>query len=205
MKYFLDNVKINYNKKMDNYLFEKYRNRLLNSFPKKLNGDVNEIIKILPLDNCKIKNNLFSEDNIVINLTDEKIHIPYRIYFNEIKYNVRITDIQKAILFCIYSRHHDGFIRQKYIEKIVDSNYYWITPFFIQLFGEYIYEIIPLFDEYYKNNINNCIKFINENKEYWGKIECRVISYWNEYYRHVYPEYKKYIGNEIICKINKNI
>jgi len=196
---------------MDKRLYDCV-NILSNSFPKELSNEFNNIIEILPLEekiinhfykNYTIDNLISGDSSIILKLNNDIIKIPYRIYFNEPQKTRNLSDIQNDILYCIYSRHYNGFIRQKNIEKIKDNKNYWITPFFIQLFGEYIYEIMEIFNEYLNMNMDNCIKFINENSEYWRKIENRMISYWNEFYRDKYPKYKKYLGKEIIAKINK--
>ena len=178
-------------------------NRIRNSFPKELSQEVNVIAELLSVENIKC-NRLYSNNNIEILLNGSIINIPYRIYFSELKNTAKLNENERNILNCIYSRHNNGFVRQKYIEKMIENKNYWVTPFFIQLFGEYIYRIIEIFNEYLTNNLDNCIKFINENQKYWKKIESKVASYWNEYYREECPKYSKYLGKEIINKIRKN-
>ena len=179
-------------------------NRIRNSFPKELSQEVNTIIELLLYENNNMLNGLFSNDNINIVINSNLVSIPCRIYFDEPKNTTKLNEGEKNILNGIYSRHDNGFVRQKYIEKMIENKNYWVTPFFIQLFGEYIYRIIEIFNEYLTNNLDNCIRFINENQKYWRKIESKVASYWNEYYREEYPVYSKYLGKEIINKIRKN-
>ena len=193
-------------------ILDKYKNTLLNSFLKELYNEVMNVLETLPykenlvtnnLNKNYIVNNLIHDILEIVKLNNNIVKIPYRIYFNEPQNIKNLNNIQMDILCCIYSRHHNGFIRQKYIEKIVDSKNYWVTPFFVQLFGEYIYEIMEIFNEYLNVNMDNCMKFIYENQEYWEKTKNRMISYWNEFYRGKYPEFNKYLGKEIIKKINR--
>jgi hypothetical protein len=189
---------------MNEKYFNEFFKRILNSFPKELSQDVNAVINILPYKNYK-SDYLFDENKINIFLNGENVNIPYRIYFNEPINIIGLNDNQKIILNCLFSRHNNGFVRQKHIEKLMENKNYWITPFFIQLFGEYIYRMVEIFNEYINKNMNNCIKFISENNDYWKKIENKVASYWNEYYKKEYPEYNKYLGKEIINKIKNGI
>ncbi|MDR1218169.1 MAG: hypothetical protein LBK73_01000 [Treponema sp.] len=195
-------------------ILDKNKNALLNSFPKELHNDAINVFEILPHNenvfiNCYnenyIKNDLIHNNVETVKLNNDIIKIPCRIYFYEPKNIENLNNIQKGIVCCVYSRHHNGFVRQKYIQKMVDNKNYWVTPFFVQLFGEYIYEIMEIFDEYLNINMDNCIKFINENQKYWEKIKNRMISCWHEYYRRKYPEFNKYLGKEILEKINKII
>ena len=124
----------------------------------------------------------------------------------------KLTDLQKAILNCIYLRHHNGFIRQRRLEKLIDTTDYFVVPFIFQLLGEYVMEILEVLQKHINPNIDNYVKFINENQKYWTQTESRMISYWNEYYRRpMYPNYlppkyatrKEYIGQQIVDRLKK--
>ena len=85
------------------------------AFPKELNKDLQEVFKVIPM---KTYNNIstgYSEDIIEYYLNGNIIKIPYRIYFAdaEISKKVDLTDTQKEILCCIYTRSCDGYIRGK--------------------------------------------------------------------------------------------
>ena len=54
----------------------------------------------------------------------------------------RLDSPGTEILHCIYSRHHDGFVRQRHIEAVLDSTHPWVIPYVIQLIGEYVIEIV---------------------------------------------------------------
>jgi hypothetical protein len=82
------------------------------------------------------------------------------------------------------TRHHDGFVRQKHLERIIRSENIWMPPFVIRLVGEYIVEILDATDQ----NLSNLDISIYEQFAWWNPelialTEQRVISYWNEYYR----------------------
>jgi hypothetical protein len=136
----------------------------------------------------------------------EKINIPVRINFNEPNERAekQLTVRQKDILNCIYTRHHNGYVREKRLKNVSGDSDKWKIPYLIQLLGEYIYEILPVIDKSInENTLVFYTEFINENPKYWQQTESRMISYWNEYYRHRFPDLKKYLGYKIINRIKK--
>lgn len=152
------------------------KEQILNSFPAFLKQDVELVIDILPFD----KKNLFSPDAQSINLDNECLKIPCRVYFDEPSSSKEkdLTEIQKVILNCIFLRHHNGFVRQRRLELLIDNTEYFVVPFVFQLLGEYVIEILFVLDKLInENKLHKYSKFISENAEYWQKTESRVISY----------------------------
>ncbi len=192
-----------------------YQDRLLNAFPLTLHDDVTAVLDILPFDINAVKlsggqvhkvDNLISSKNLTVQLDTKLLTIPYRLYFNEpdkAKEN-NLSDTQKTILNCIYLRHHNGYVRQRRLELLADKNKYWVTPFTLQLLGEYVFEILVVLDKYLTDkHLKNYGRFINENPKYWQQTENRMISYWNEYYRRKFPKLKDYLGRQLVDRIKK--
>lgn len=190
-----------------------YRNRLKKSFPLELKEDLEVVLSILPLENDKIElidGNIHKVQDLIfdyfkdIKLDGENLSIPYRVYFNEPnpdKEN-KLTDNQKAILNCIYLKHHNGYVRQRRLEQLGKNSQYWITPYTFQLLGEYVLEILDVLDNQIDNtNIDNYKRFAIENPKYYLQTESRMISYWNEYYRRKFPKLKTYVGRIIFDQI----
>lgn len=190
----------------------KYRETLLNAFPRTLKKDVESVLNILPFEvnNVELSDgqfynveNLIHPDFQIVNLDGEVLKIPYRVYFNEpkIEKEQTLTNRQKSILNCIFLRHHNGYLRQSRLEKI-ENNEYWITPFTFQLLGEYVIEIIEVLDNQIDDNkLENYKRFANDNPKYYQQTESRMISYWNEYYRRKFPNLKLYIGRIIFDQL----
>jgi hypothetical protein len=193
----------------------EYKDRILKAFPTALSADVKEVLEVLSLNNYKVKlsdgqvhqiDNLIHPSELYLTLEQEKLIIPYRLYFNEpdSESEKALTDKQKAILNCIFLRHHNGFLREQRLKQLIETKEYWVIPFTIQLLGEYVYEILEVLDKHInEQNLNLYVKFIQENPKYWQQTESRMISYWNEYYRSRFPDLKKYIGLEIVKRIKK--
>jgi len=165
---------------------------IMNSFPENLKSEVSDVCKIIPLE-AKFKLDLISSNSYAILVNGEKLKIPARIYFNEPKEETekRLTDRQKDILNCLYTRHHNGYIREKRLKKLSEKPEKWKIPFLVQLLGEYIYELFPIIDKKVNDNTLAFYKaFIDENPKYWKQTESRMASYWNEYYRYRFPNLK---------------
>ena len=189
---------------------------ILNSFPATLKQDVEKVIEVLPLNEHNVLltggqihqvDNLIHPNEQLVFLDKELLNIPCRLYFNEPSLDKEelLTDLQKIILNCIYLRHHNGFIRQKRLEQLLNKTEYFITPFTFQLLGEYVMEILEVLQKHINpTTIDNYLKFINENQKYWTQTESRMISYWNVYYRRIkFPKLNDYIGKQIVDKIKK--
>lgn len=194
---------------------KEYKDRLLKSFPAEFKSDVESVIKILPLEKNDVKlcdgqvhkvENLIHPTELTINMNREQLTIPYRLYFNEpdIDSENNLTDRQKSILNCIFLRHHNGYLREKRLKKLVYKDEKWIIPFTIQLLGEYVFEILEVLDEHINDKtINDYYSFTEENPKYWQQTESRMISYWNEYYRMNFPKLKQYLGTALVKRIKK--
>ncbi len=191
-----------------------YLDTLRAAFPKQLSHDLDIVFSILPLSNHSITlhdgktykvDNLIHTEKVSILVRGEELSIPCRLYFDEPEADleVQLTETQKTILNCIYLRHWNGYIRQKRLEQLSDTNEYWTIPFTIHLLGEYVFEIIEVLDpKINESSLPQYAKFVIENPKYWQSTESRMISYWNEYYRHPkFPKLKEYLGYQIAKRI----
>jgi len=194
----------------------EYEDWLQNCFPQSLKGEVRAVLDVMPFGVNDVKSTgrqIHNVDNLIrptfltVQLDNEVLNIPYRLYFNEPdkEDEAKLTDTQKTILNCIYLRHQDGHVRESRMRKLLDKNDYWIIPFTFQLLGEYVLEILEVLDKHINNeNIYNYQTFVKENPKYWQQTESRMISYWNEYYRRPnFPILKDYLGYQIMNRIKK--
>ena len=180
---------------------ETYSGISKHAFPKRFANEITNLNLML-----KLKSRYEDSRAFDVIVEDQLIKIPCRIYCEETDYKTihELTDLQRLILFCYFTRHHNGFVREKYLKKVIAFDEEWIIPYVIQLLSEYIREIHA--ELLSKKNVitsNNYIKFINHNKEFYLKTKQRVFSYWNCNYRTVDKnEYEsiqviKYIDNLI--------
>ena len=102
-------------------------------------------------------------------VSGEHISIPQRVYHHPLGISVGFrlgfrSKLAREILDCIFTRHADGFVRQKYLGRIIHSNNIWIPPFVLGLAGEYVIEILrdieralpqldrSVYDDFARNN-----------------------------------------------------
>lgn len=74
--------------------------------------------------------NLISATEQQVILNGEPLQIPERIYFNEPAVGKRepLTSIQNTILNCLYTGHHDGFVRQRALMKLAGKSNDFTIP-----------------------------------------------------------------------------
>ena len=106
-----------------------------------------------------------------------------------------LTNLQKEILSSLYTRHHDGFVRERHLRQLLGVDEPWLPPFVIRLLGEYVVEICELIaDRVGAMPRDTYAKFAMENPDYIGLTRRRVVSYWACYYRAMpieqYPAYR---------------
>lgn len=164
---------------------------LIHAFPAVLGNDVVEALSVLP------ENSLTSQ-TFSARVADEILALPYRIYHNPALINTAsLNSIQKELVDCLLTRHHDGIIREQHLRRIVSYDHIWIPPFVLQLVGEYVIEILQVI----KHNLtllNTSMyqQFLHANPELFAQTKQRVTSYWNCYYGNSRPE--QYVGFEVL-------
>jgi hypothetical protein len=108
------------------------------AFPCRLRADVRAALKVLP----PAEHRPASPFRVL--LSGEVVAIPYRIYAAEPSPDRQEAQlpIQRAVIDCLYTRHHDGWVRQRRLERVIGLVEPWVTPFVVQLIGEYVEEIL---------------------------------------------------------------
>ena len=133
-----------------------------------------------------------------VSVSGERVTIPYRVYNPEPDPGVvaPLAPVQRAILSCLYSRHHDGFVRERTVESLLRSDDPWVIPFVVQLVGEYVVEIVELIERGLtaRSDLAPYERFASENPEFVGLTRKRAVSYWDCYYRDRYPDARSYPG-----------
>jgi hypothetical protein len=119
-----------------------------------------------------------------VRVGNEVVWIPYRIYYDPPVQTILLTGLESKMLNCLFTRHHDGFVRQKHLTQIIQSRDVWTPCFVVQLVGEYVIEILRIIQEnlpYLETSIY--AGFVRANPEFLALTEQRVISYRDCYYR----------------------
>jgi hypothetical protein len=117
-----------------------------------------------------------------VTIDGEPVTIPDRVYNSEPRHPERLTDLQRRILHCVYSRHHDGFVRQTHLRELLHCHEPWIAPFVVKLVGEYVLPIVEdvwtaISDDPAERETLR--RFARENPTFMELTRQRAISYWN--------------------------
>jgi hypothetical protein len=139
-----------------------------------------------------------SAEGFSVKVAGEMITVPYRLYHSPSQIKAEhLTDLEKEIVDCLLTRHHDGFVRQLRLERIIRSGNPWVPPFVVQLLGEYSIEIIGVIHEHL-NSLDRPLyrEFLQANPEFFTQTAQHVESYWDRYYR-VLPR-EEYIGFKVL-------
>lgn len=162
-------------------------------FPKSLKEDFLNLVKKLSIKAIKI-----SDFKTTYQLTKETVIIPYRIQLEEKEVD-ELTETEKQLLFCIYTRHYDGHIRQKYIKKLLEIELQeWEYPFILSLGEEYVYEILMTLYNNLKTKDNQKLKeFARNNKELLCNGYMKMVNYWNRFYKTKTLNFHNYVGRKL--------
>ncbi len=122
----------------------------------------------------------------------EKLLIPYRIYNPEPSeaFLAELDALERLLLACLYTRNHDGFVRQRNLAPLLSSDEPWVIPFIVQLLGEYVIDICEDIAEFTNTTLRtrktmrrNFVSFFEHNPEFIALTESRATSYWDCYHR----------------------
>jgi len=160
----------------------------IQAFPKACTKDVEAVIRLLPRRYFKP----VTWGEIDVTFFGEQLILPSRLYLDEItEAKIQtLSETQRWLLYCMYTRHHDGFIREKYVQRLEQeqANPGWVLLYLIELTGEYVREILeriePVLQIWPEEQLRT---FAAANERYLQRIERRIISYWDLHQRTAYP------------------
>ncbi len=129
----------------------------------------------------------------------ESVRIPYRIYNAEPTEEsvARLTPLQQTVLHCLYTRHHDGFVRQTASGAGDRSSFLWVVLYVVQLMGESVVEILGVLADRLDLETRHGVSRLACATDDSLRGECRIVSrrpprrvtsYWNCYYRFRLPD-----------------
>lgn len=170
-------------------------------FPKEYSDEVRNVERMLSHVAYVGTGGYCSKDKVEYWIQEQTVWLPYRVYLLEPSENeiALLTDVEQLILFCIYTRNHNGYLRENYLKRILCKNFpEWCFPYVVKLCSEYVVEILEVIYENLKDRKNDDIqKFCLVNKAAIRKDYARMVSYWNEYYRFQWYRFNEYIGRKL--------
>jgi len=126
----------------------------------------------------------------------EFVTIPQRLYLDA-PYVSRTVD---GVTAAVMSRHDDGFVRERAVERLLGERGEWVVPFLMRLVGEYVIEIIDRIDGRFDQLDHQAWRaFMIANPKLVATTDAQVMSYWNAYHRH-FPR-AEYRGFRVMEKL----
>ena len=170
------------------------------SFPSYLQKDATKIADFLQQNDPKDFKTTGAE---AVCLKGEFLELPQRVYFGE--YNTQsLTLVQEQMLNCLYLCHCNGHLREHYLRELLIVKENFTLPFIAKLFGDYVIEIVKVLHSELPDVTRDKLRdFFQANPLYKKRIESRIASYWDLFYRNAYPNFKKYIGYQLFQTIVK--
>lgn len=176
-------------------------NPLITAFPAELASDAEAVLAVMP------DSRLQPHASFSVAVERQQVLIPERLYNDEPSTGrvASLSSRQQQLLHCLYSRHSDGMVRQRHLEKVVGSMDPWVVPFVVQLVGEYVVEILVVIRDELRDlaTPGTCGhlaygKFLVDNPAFFARTQRRVVSYWSCYYRGTYASFRGYPGCTIL-------
>lgn len=167
---------------------------IASAFPELLRDDAIRAVSVLPepSHSCGTAFRAVVEGEVVT--------VPYRVYHDtELIDTDPLTSVQREIISCVLTRHHNGFVRQEHLTRILACRDCWIPPFVVQLIGEYVVEILSVIQEG-RAGLDATLyrSFLNANPAFWATTKRRVVSYWDCYYRRAWMRREDYVGFQLL-------
>ncbi|SOC52136.1 hypothetical protein SAMN05660748_3966 [Blastococcus aggregatus] len=178
---------------------------MLPAFPKSVRAEAVNVADALP------RATLEPAGQFDVEVAGERLVIPDRIYPVEVPDRYESwSATQRLIADCLYTRHHDGRVRERRARLIVEDLSPWVVPFVVHLVGEYVLEIVLAIDERL-THISTAGSaqqraygtFAAANPRFLELTTARVISYWDCYYRRQFPALVDYPPHRLITAIKK--
>lgn len=175
---------------------------LARAFPLSLQSSLADVLVCLPQTAHPPNGSITSSHShewSPITVQGERVVIPYRIY-NPVPASDLAEEGSAAgvAIDCLFTRHNDGFVRQRALGRVLASTGHpWTVPFVLQLLGEYVIEIcndIELFAETELTErprwASRFRSFADQNPDFIALTRQRATSYWECYYRgpHLYRD-----------------
>ncbi len=139
-----------------------------------------------------------SESGFALRFGPEVLEIPSRIYVPEPPASTTslLSRDAAVVLSALFTRHHEGFVRQRHLAVLIASAPRWSPLFVFPLVGEYVVEIVadvhhaaPLL-----RGTADWSAFFADNPGYLARVKSRAISYWDCYYRNQWLKFRDYPG-----------
>jgi hypothetical protein len=168
---------------------------LARAFPARLVLSVTSVVRSLPAARfgpSKPVTASCSRAWAALVVAGEPVVIPYRVYHPvpPPHWASGLSRAERDVTAAIYSRHHDGHVRQRALRALLDCDEPWTAPFIVQLLGEYVIQICADIENFTQTELRarpamraSLSAFLRHNPCFAELTRQRAISYWSCYHR----------------------
>lgn len=167
---------------------------LARAFPSGVRASLSDALAHLPQSTYPPLGSIASSQSRewpVVSVLGEPVEIPHRIYNPIPPTDLAPPGSHAALAIdCLYTRHNDGYVRQRALQRVLAFDEPWTAPFVIQLLGEYVIEICEDIRRYAETDLPQRPRmgrefqaFAAANPDFIVLTEQRATSYWECYYR----------------------
>ncbi len=174
------------------------------AFPASLGTAVDSVVSRLPHAPGALSDLSIAPRPVL--LRGEPLSIPYRVYVPPLHpppdEPSRPLAVESKIRACVYSRHHDGHVRQAQVATLLGDSDPWLVPFVVQLLGEYVLEVAEAIAAHRDRLAEPPYQaFVLENPAFVELTRQRMRSYWNCYYRRRFPRLESYAPFRLVREL----
>ena len=177
-----------------------WENSVYMAFPNAIRPDVQTVVRWIKRNrqvkpNCVLLPAAYYRDF-------GEVFVPRRVNFRDLDASGACGGNAGMIYWCLQTRNSDGKIREKYVRKILESDYpSWTIPYIIEASTDYVIEIVAALYEMVKGKPNDEIRtFYKSDLKRFRRDYSKMLSYWNAYYRQRYPRYEDYPGYKLFTE-----
>lgn len=119
-----------------------------------------------------------------VHVCDEEVRIPYGVNFGAPVLNDARAPEERAMIHCVYTRHHDGYVREAHVAEVLRSPSPWAVPYLVRLLGAPVAEITERIESGMTDAWANEFRaFAQRNGDFMRLTRARACSY-GSFYRH---------------------
>jgi hypothetical protein len=168
-----------------------FLNAALAAFPR----DCRSVALAAAHELAPIVDDAYRKRSISMNIGGQDVYIRERLYFVCAGRVLKNHDDVTLAARCLLTRSTDGHLRQRGLISIIKFRENWVIPFVILLVSDYVVEIVseilPVLPEL---DHPAYADFVRRNRPAIRVLRAKATSYWNAYYRHIYPTPSSYPG-----------
>lgn len=136
-----------------------------------------------------------------VTVCGEEVRIPYGVCFGAPELSDAQSPLEKAMIHCVYTRHHDGYRREAHVEQVLLSPSVWAAPYLMRLLGAPVVQIIERIESGLTDAwVGQLRDFAGENEDFMRLTRARARSYW-WFYRHQFRTVEDYPALRILSRL----